>query len=87
MEPGGTNVPFRAVGVATIRFNSVKTTGTIGIGSTVITGIGTTNIIVGDRVRLESGFDAVTILFQVAHLLPDWEQTVLSFQMRQQMLV
>ena len=55
---GGTNVPFRAIGVATIRFNSVKTTGTIGIGSTVITGIGTTNIIVGDRVRLESGFDA-----------------------------
>ena len=55
---GGTNVPFRAIGVATIRFNSIKTTGTIGIGSTVITGIGTTNIIVGDRVRLESGFDA-----------------------------
>ena len=55
---GGTNVPFRAVGVATIRFNSIKTTGTIGIGSTVITGIGTTNIIVGDRVRLESGFNA-----------------------------
>jgi len=53
---GGTNVPFRAVGVATIRFNSVKTTGTIGIGSTTITGITTTNIIVGDRVRLGVGY-------------------------------
>jgi len=53
----GTNTPFRATGIATIRFNSIKTTGTIGIGSTVITGIGTTNVIVGDRVRLESGFD------------------------------
>ena len=55
----GTNTPFRATGIATIRFNSIKTTGTIGIGSTTITGIGTTNVIVGDRVRLESGYDAV----------------------------
>jgi len=54
----GTNTPFRAIGITTIRFNSVKTTGTIGIGSTVITGIGTTGIIVGDRVRLQSGYDA-----------------------------
>jgi len=54
---GGTNTPFRATGIATIRFNSIKTTGTIGIGSTVITGIGTTNIIVGDRVRLVNDYD------------------------------
>ena len=53
----GTNTPFRAIGVATIRYNSIKTTGTIGIGSTTITGITTTNIIVGDRVRLQVGYD------------------------------
>ena len=54
--PGGTNVPFRAIGVATIRFNSVKTTGTIGIGSTVITGM--QQILLLEMSSLESGFDA-----------------------------
>ena len=53
---GGANEAFRALGIATIRFNSVKTQGTIGIGSTNITGISTTNIIVGDRVRLGIGY-------------------------------
>ena len=45
-----------ATGISTIRFDSIKTSGTIGIGSTVITGITTTNMIVGDRVRLLSGY-------------------------------
>jgi hypothetical protein len=54
--PGGANEAFRALGIATIRFNSVKTEGTIGIGSTTITGITTTNIFVGDRVRLGVGY-------------------------------
>ena len=40
----------------TLRTASVRTTGTIGIGSTNITGITTTNIIVGDRVRLGIGY-------------------------------
>jgi len=54
--PGGANEAFRALGIATIRFNSIKTQGTIGIGSTTITGITTTNILVGDRVRLGVGY-------------------------------
>lgn len=54
--PGGINTAFTATGIATIRFDSIKTSGTIGIGSTVITGITTTNMIVGDRVRLLSGY-------------------------------
>ena len=41
-----------AVGVATIRYNSIKSNGVIGIGSTVITGVTTTGILVGDRFRL-----------------------------------
>ena len=54
--PDGANEAFRATGITTIRFNSVKTQGTIGIGSTTITGITTTNILVGDRVRLGVGY-------------------------------
>ena len=54
--PGGANEAFRALGIATIRFNSIQTQGTIGIGSTTITGITTTNILVGDRVRLGVGY-------------------------------
>ena len=54
--PSGANEAFRATGITTIRFNSVKTQGTIGIGSTTITGITTTNILVGDRVRLGVGY-------------------------------
>jgi hypothetical protein len=55
-SPGGANEAFRALGIATIRFNSAQTQGTIGIGSTTITGITTTNILVGDRVRLGVGY-------------------------------
>ena len=55
-SPGGANEAFRALGIATIRFNSVQTQGTVGIGSTTITGITTTNILVGDRVRLGIGY-------------------------------
>ena len=54
--PGGADEQFRALGVATIRSTSIKTEGTVGIGSTIITGITTTNIIVGDRVRLGVGY-------------------------------
>ena len=53
--PGGANEQFRALGFTTIRFNSISTTGTLGIGESVITGINTTNIFVGDRVRLGTG--------------------------------
>jgi len=55
-SPGGADEQFRALGVATIRSTSIKTQGTIGIGSTSITGVTTTNIIVGDRVRLGVGY-------------------------------
>ena len=54
---------FRALGFTTIRYNSIKTSGTIGIGSTYITGITTTNIVVGDRVRLASGHDDLLVNF------------------------
>jgi len=47
-----------ATGISTIRFDSITTSGTIGIGSTVITGINTTNMVVGDRVRLQTGYDS-----------------------------
>ena len=54
--PAGADEQFRALGITTIRFNSIQTQGTLGISSTVITGITTTNIIVGDRVRLGVGY-------------------------------
>lgn len=52
---GGAGESFRATGIATLRVSSIQTSGTLGIGSTTITGITTTNIIVGDRVRLAIG--------------------------------
>ena len=54
--PGGADENFRALGFATIRSTSIKTQGTIGIGSNVITGITTTNIVIGDRIRLGVGY-------------------------------
>ena len=56
-SPGGTDEQFRALGVPLMRYSSVKTTGTVGIGSTVITGIVTAGILLGDRVRLQYDFD------------------------------
>ena len=56
-SPAGGNEQFRATGIATIRFNSIETIGTVGIGSTCIVGVNTTNIIVGDRIRLAFGYD------------------------------
>lgn len=56
-SPSGENEQFRALGIATIRYNSVKTNGVIGIGSNIITGINTSNIIIGDRVRLAIGYN------------------------------
>lgn len=57
--PSGANESFRALGVATMRFASVKTEGTIGIGSTFITGINTTGILLGDRIRLQYDYNNV----------------------------
>ncbi len=54
--PSGLGTQFTATGIATIRFNSISTTGTLGAGSTIITGINTNGIIVGDRVRLGIGY-------------------------------
>ena len=54
---------FRALGFTTIRYNSIETSGTIGIGSTYITGITTTNIVVGDRVRMANGYDVKDVNF------------------------
>ena len=56
--PEGIPEEFRALGFTTIRYNSIETSGTLGIGSTIITGITTTNIIVGDRIRLANGYDS-----------------------------
>ena len=61
--PEGIPEEFRALGFTTIRYNSIETSGTIGIGSTFITGITTTNIIVGDRIRLASGYDNPLVNF------------------------
>ena len=56
--PAGVTTQFTATGIATIRFDSIRTTGTIGISTTIITGINTTNMIVGDRVRLGTGYSS-----------------------------
>ena len=61
--PDGGSEEFRALGFTTIRYNSIETSGTLGIGSTIITGITTTNIIVGDRIRLASGYDNPLVNF------------------------
>jgi hypothetical protein len=54
--PEGVSTEFQATGIATIRFNSLHYQGTVGIGSTTITGINTLGVIVGDRVRLGIGY-------------------------------
>ena len=58
-SPGGADEAFRALGTCHMRLTSVQTQGILGIGSDIITGIGTTNIIVGDRVRLAIGHSDV----------------------------
>lgn len=55
--PTGVTTQFTATGIATIRFDSIKTTGTIGISTSIVTGINTTNMIVGDRVRIGTGYN------------------------------
>lgn len=57
--PVGVSTEFTATGISTIRFDSIKTTGTVGISTNIITGINTTNMIVGDRVRLGTGYSSV----------------------------
>ena len=57
--PSGFTTAFTATGIATIRYNSIKVEGTIGISTTIITGINTTNMIVGDRVRLGTGYSSI----------------------------
>jgi hypothetical protein len=56
--PSGGGSQFTATGIATIRYDSIKTEGTVGIGSNVITGINTSGMIVGDRVRVQYGYDS-----------------------------
>ena len=58
-SPGGADEAFRALGTCHMRLTSVQTQGILGIGSDIITGIWTTNIIVGDRVRLAIGHSDV----------------------------
>ncbi len=55
-SPTGAASTFTATGIATIRFNSIQYQGTVGIGSTTITGINTLGVVVGDRVRLGVGY-------------------------------
>jgi len=54
--PAGVTTEFTATGIATIRFNSISTTGTLAATSTSITGINTIGMIIGDRVRLGIGY-------------------------------
>jgi hypothetical protein len=56
--PTGTPEQFRATGIATLRSNSVKTVGTISIGSSYISGIDTTGILVGDRIRTQYTYNS-----------------------------
>ena len=67
--PGGADENFRALGIATMRFNSVKTVGTIGIGSNYITGITTTGIIAGDRVRLQFDHETSHTIFPAVNFI------------------
>ena len=57
--PAGFTTAFTATGIATIRFDSIKVQGTIGIATNIVTGINTTNMIVGDRVRLGTGYSSI----------------------------
>ena len=57
--PAGVTTQFTATGISTIRFDSIKEEGTIGIATNIITGINTTNMIVGDRVRLGTGHSSI----------------------------
>ena len=68
-SPGGADEQFRALGIATVRFDSVKTIGTIGIGSNHISGITTTGIIAGDRVRLQYHHETSHTLFPTSNFI------------------
>jgi len=52
----GGDEEFRATGITTMRYNSIFAEGTLGVGATIITGIATTGILIGDRVRLGVGY-------------------------------
>ena len=56
--PGGAQEDFRALGVATMRYNSITEIVTVGAASTEITGVTTNAILVGDRVRQTYGWDS-----------------------------
>jgi len=56
-SPTGVPEQFRATGIATLRTNSVKTVGTIGISSNIISGINTSSILIGDRIRTQYRYD------------------------------
>ena len=52
----GGDEAFRATGITTMRYNSVFASGTLCIGATIITGMDTVGILIGDRVRLGVGY-------------------------------
>jgi len=52
----GGDEAFRATGLSTMRYNSVFASGTLGVGATIITGMDTVGILIGDRVRLGVGY-------------------------------
>ena len=60
-EPGGISTQFRATGIATMRFDSVKAVGTMSTESNQITGISTVGILKGDRVRLTFHYDDLVV--------------------------
>ena len=57
--PPGVGEEFRALGTCHMRLTSVQGSGTLGIGSNMISGVTTNNIIVGDQIRLAIGHSAV----------------------------
>ena len=83
----GADEQFRALGIATIRSTSIKTQGTIGIGSTSITGVTTTNVVVGDRVRLGIGYSDLYNFIPADTFVTQLNQILYSLTMQQQMLV
>jgi hypothetical protein len=56
-SPTGVPEQFRATGIATLRTQSIKTVGTIQIGSNTISGIDTSRILIGDRIRPQYRYD------------------------------
>jgi len=78
--PAGLGTQFTATGIATIRYDSIKRVGTIGVNTTRITGINTENMVIGDRVRLESGYDSpydVVSIFPSGTFITEFEASTI----------